>query len=83
MTEWIDVDYRHKPSYHMVVPKWIDVSDYRKPPCYRVILCYCPDWCDESYQIARWDGKKFEYDSQPNNDFDKYVQSWCLFLEAE
>lgn len=39
----------------------------------QMVICRCPNWCDEGYQIARWNGEEFEYDSDPNGTFNKYV----------
>ena len=54
-----------------------------EPPKNRTIIAYCPGWCDEGYQICKWDGKKFYYLSQPNEMFDENVEEWALFLEAD
>lgn len=39
----------------------------------QLVICRCPNWCDEGYQIARWNGKEFEYNSDPNGTFNDYV----------
>ena len=39
----------------------------------QMCICRCPDWCEEGYQIATWNGEKFEYDADPNGGFDKSV----------
>jgi len=39
-------------------------------------LCYCPDWCETQYQIAKWNGKEFYYEGQPNDEFDSHVHSY-------
>lgn len=39
-------------------------------------LCYCPEWCEEEYMIAKWDGNKFDYSGCPNDDFDSYITSF-------
>ncbi len=36
----------------------------------QICLCQCPDWCSEGFQVARWDGEKFDYDSSSNPEFD-------------
>ena len=33
---------------------WIDVNSSVKPPENRVLLCYCPEWSETGYQVARW-----------------------------
>lgn len=61
---------------------WIDVDDKMKPPENRILNCYCPDWCNSSYQIAEWSGERFFYEDQPNNEFHDYVEQWTIFMEA-
>ena len=39
----------------------------------QMCICRCPDWCDEGYQIAKWNGEAFEYDADPNGGFDQHV----------
>ena len=39
----------------------------------QMCICRCPDWCDEGYQIAKWNGENFEYDNDPNGGFDRHV----------
>ena len=62
---------------------WIDVGYGHKPPRDRVLVCYCPDWCDAGYQVAVWDGKKFKYEDQPNDNFGQHVKKWSIFMEAD
>jgi hypothetical protein len=61
---------------------WIEINYGHKPPRNRALICYCPKWCDSGYQVAAWDGKKFRYEDQPNDNFDQHVEQWALFLEA-
>lgn len=63
--------------------EWIDVITGKWPPTYRVLLCYCPKWCSLGYQVAIWDGDRFSYEEQPNEDFSKHVVSWQLIFEAD
>lgn len=39
----------------------------------QLVLTRCPDWCDEGYQVARWNGSEFYYDSDPNGTFNEHV----------
>lgn len=63
--------------------QYISVKSKIVPPLNRVLLCYCPDWCETGYQVAYFDGKKFTYSDCPNNDFSENVISWKVFLEAD
>ncbi len=62
---------------------WIDADSKIKPTKGRVVLCYCPEWCDTGYQAAQWNGQEFVYDEQPNDMFNTLVESWSIFLEAD
>jgi hypothetical protein len=63
---------------------WIDVKDIDiKPPTYRPILCYCPDWNNSGYQVAYYSKGEFYYEGSLNGEFHYYVQKWFVFLEAE
>ena len=61
---------------------WIGIKSKVKPQKNRVLLCYCPEWCYEDYQIAMWNGKEFYYDAQPNDMFSEMVEKWAIFYEA-
>jgi len=54
-----------------------------KPPPFRPIICYCPEWNCSGYQIAQWNTKEFEYEEQPNDMFSDLVEEWALFMEAD
>ena len=62
---------------------WIDVKTKIKPQIGRIILCWCPDWCDAGYQVGQWNGKEFFYEDQPNDMFNRHVKAWAVFLEAD
>ena len=51
------------------------------PPRDRPILIYCPDFNVCGYSVCTWDGFKYCKDDYP--EFDKFVQLWALFLEAD
>lgn len=53
------------------------------PPKNRPLICYCPEWCDEGYKIAIWNGDEFLYQNQPNNGFNQCIEKWAIFLEAD
>ena len=63
--------------------KWISVDDKLQPKDGQTVVCKCPDWCEEGYQIAKWDGRIFRYESQPNLMFNNYVKKWAEFEEVE
>lgn len=62
---------------------WVDAESKIKPSINRVVLAYCPEWCDSGYQVCFWNGKVFMYEDQPNNNFHSYVDKWSIFLEAD
>ena len=64
---------------------WISAKDERKPKRGQIIICFCPEWNEERYQIAQWSvsQKEFCYESQPNDMFNEHVESWSIFLEAD
>jgi len=63
---------------------WINIaSSIYTPPLHKTILCYCMGWNETGYQVARWNGKVFYYEDQPNDMFDSYVTDWVIFLEAD
>ena len=39
----------------------------------QLVLARCPNWCDEGYQIATYNGSEFEYSSDPNGSFNEYI----------
>lgn len=46
-----------------------------------LVLTKCPGWCPEGFQIATWNGSIFEYESQPNDWFDKDVTEFMILSE--
>ena len=58
---------------------WISVNSDIKPFRDRLVICYCPDWNEEQYQIATWDGEEFGYSDQPNDMFNEKVLSGHYF----
>jgi len=42
----------------------------------RMCICRCPNWCELGYQIAQWDGEKFDFPESPNPWFDRDVIAW-------
>jgi len=63
---------------------WLENEDGEvKPKRGVIVLCYCPDWSDIGYQVAKWNGKEFYYEDQPNETFGSYVVSWAGFMEAD
>lgn len=47
----------------------------------QMALCKCPEWCPIGFQVAIYDGTKFDYEDSPNYDFDLYVQEWMPLNE--
>ena len=47
----------------------------------QMCLCYCPEWCSINYQVAIWDGKKFDYPDSPNDNFDACVDGFIRLNE--
>jgi hypothetical protein len=39
----------------------------------QLVLCKCPKWNDEGYQVAIWNGTEFEYSGQQNDGFNDLV----------
>ena len=62
--------------------KWIDIN-VMLPATDRKVLVYCPRWNSLGYEVAIYDGKKFTYYEEPNDDFSDCVEMWALFLEAD
>ena len=53
----------------------------KKPEKGQLCICRCPEWCDEGYQIATYDGEGFDYDNAPNGSFNEYVIAWLALNE--
>lgn len=55
----------------------------KKPQLKRgeLYLCFCPEWCTLSYQIATWEGDRFDYPDSTNDEFDNYVKSYLPLNE--
>jgi hypothetical protein len=47
----------------------------------QLALCYCPEWCGTGYHVAKWDGEKFDYDEEPNGNFDNCVEGYLPLNE--
>lgn len=63
---------------------WVNVAGSGiEPPKERNVLCFCPEWNESGYQVAKWSGTQFYYESQPNELFDGYVTDWAIFMEAD
>lgn len=45
---------------------------------HQLVLCRCPEWNDEGYQIAEWNGEEFEYSGQPNDMFNSLVIAFMV-----
>jgi len=39
----------------------------------QLVIARCPGWCEEGYQIAIWNGTRFEYGEAPNDSFHEHV----------
>ena len=42
----------------------------------QLCICKCPEWCPTGFQIAEFDGNKFQCIDHPNPDFDLLVIEW-------
>jgi hypothetical protein len=49
------------------------VTEAKKLKNNQSVVCRCPDWNGEGYQVAIWNGKEFEYSGQPNDMFNDLV----------
>lgn len=47
----------------------------------QLALCYCPGWNELGYQVAVWQGNKFDYAEAGNDDFDKHVKAFLPMNE--
>lgn len=64
--------------------KWIDVNSGEFPPVGQPILCYCPEWSETGYQVARWSEETgFYYYEEPNEQFGDLVEKWAVFETAD
>lgn len=43
----------------------------------QLVVCKCPDWNEEGFQIAVWNGREFEYSGQQNDWFNEYVEEFA------
>ena len=60
--------------------EWFDyVANAKKPPHNRVLLVYCPEWCDMGYAVVTWNGASFE-DEIRGEDIHDYVLKWSLIF---
>lgn len=64
---------------------WFHITDSTRPMKGRLVLCYCPEWCNSGYQVAYFDEDQggFYYDEQPNSQFNDCVEAWSLLGEYE
>lgn len=42
----------------------------------QLVICRCPHWNEEGYQVAVWNGKEFEYSGQQNDMFNGLVTAF-------
>ena len=49
----------------------------------QLVLCVCPKWNYEGFQVAKWNGKEFEYSNQPNSMFSESVISFYPLTEQK
>lgn len=47
----------------------------------QLVLTKCPEWCNEGFHVATWNGTEFEYRDQPNNMFDDLVTEFLILSE--
>ena len=51
-------------------------STKEKPKEGQLVICRCPEWNDEGFQIARYEDGEFHFSGQPNSMFNDLVISW-------
>jgi hypothetical protein len=56
-------------------------STENKPKEGKLLICYCPYWCELEYQIATYEDGSFDYPDSPNNKFDECVEGWVYLNE--
>jgi hypothetical protein len=47
----------------------------------QLVICRCPNWNEEGYQIAVFENKEFQFSGQPNNQFNDLVIAWTPLNE--
>jgi predicted transcriptional regulator len=47
----------------------------------QLVICRCPDWCDEGYQIATFEDNEFQFSGQSNDQFNDLVIAWTPLNE--
>jgi hypothetical protein len=55
----------------------------KQPEEGQLVICRCPNWNEEGYQIAQYENGEFAYCGQPNNMFDENVIAWLPLLNDE
>jgi hypothetical protein len=53
----------------------------KKPTNGQLVICRCPNWNEEGYQIATFNGSEFEYNAMPNDMFNENVIAWSPLNE--
>ncbi len=43
---------------------------------HQLVLCQCPDWNEEGFQVAIWNGLEFEYSTQSNSMFNDCITAF-------
>jgi hypothetical protein len=61
----------------------IDCFEFRsypdnKPEVDSICLCKTPEWNNEGYQVARFNGKKFDFDGSPNDMLEGCVEGFIV-----
>ncbi|MXV39333.1 hypothetical protein GO491_11710 [Flavobacteriaceae bacterium Ap0902] len=49
------------------------IEESKKLNAGQIVICRCPEWNHEGYQVAEWNGSEFEYSGQPNDKFNDLV----------
>lgn len=47
----------------------------------QLVICRCPNWNEEGYQIAVFENKEFQFSGQPNDQFNDLVIAWTPLNE--
>ena len=49
----------------------------------QLVICRCPEWNDEGYQVAIFENNEFQYTDQQNDMFNDLVIAWLPLINEE
>ena len=58
---------------------YYEISQKHRLAHRQLCICYCPEWCDEGFQIGVWDKNSGTFESVgiKKEYFDKTVKEFC------